>query len=140
MGPGNEGSPNGFVEKNAGVAVAVVQNPLTTLADAVAETRRVLALQPGPAVLAGHSWSGTIVSEVGGDPSVSASTRSWSGAWPTEWARTQSNSTPHTYRCSAIPDAKRILKPLAYTGEPALVARPLLATYRCSRARARWQT
>ncbi|WP_275571471.1 alpha/beta fold hydrolase [Mycolicibacterium vanbaalenii] len=58
--------------QNAGLMVAVVQNPLTTLADAVAETRRVLALQPGPTVLAGHSWSGTIVSEVGGDASVSA--------------------------------------------------------------------
>lgn len=53
--------------QNAGLAVAVVQNPLTTLADAVAETRRVLALQPGPVVLAGHSWSGTLVSEVGVD-------------------------------------------------------------------------
>ncbi len=58
--------------QNAGLTVAVVQNPLTTLADAVAETRRVLALQPGPVVLAGHSWSGTLVSEVGDDPSVSA--------------------------------------------------------------------
>ena len=58
--------------QNAGLNVAVVQNPLTTLADAVAETRRVLALQPGPVVLGGHSWSGTLVSEVGNDPSVSA--------------------------------------------------------------------
>ena len=56
----------------AGLSVAVVQNPLTTLADAVAETRRVLALQKGPVVLAGHSWSGTIVSEVGDDPLVSS--------------------------------------------------------------------
>lgn len=56
----------------AGLHVAVVQNPLTTLADATAETRRVLALQQGPTVLAGHSWSGTIVSEVGNDPSISA--------------------------------------------------------------------
>ncbi|CAN3130639.1 alpha/beta fold hydrolase [Mycobacterium sp. smrl_JER01] len=58
--------------QRAGLTVAVVQNPLTTLADAAAETRRVLALQPGPTVLAGHSWSGTVVSEVGGDPSVSS--------------------------------------------------------------------
>jgi pimeloyl-ACP methyl ester carboxylesterase len=58
--------------QQAGLEVAAVQNPLTTLADSVAETRRVLALQPGPVVLAGHSWSGTIVSEVGADPSVSA--------------------------------------------------------------------
>lgn len=58
--------------QNAGLNVAVVQNPLTTLADAAAETRRVLALQQGPTVLVGHSWSGTVVSEVGGDPSVSS--------------------------------------------------------------------
>ncbi|MGE0778980.1 alpha/beta fold hydrolase [Mycolicibacterium sp.] len=58
--------------QSAGLAVAAVQNPLTTLADAVAETRRVLALQPGPVVLVGHSWSGTLVSEVGDDPAVSA--------------------------------------------------------------------
>ncbi len=50
--------------------VTAVQNPLTTLAAAVAETRRVLALQDGPTVLAGHSWSGTIVSEVGADPGI----------------------------------------------------------------------
>jgi hypothetical protein len=58
--------------QSAGLDVAVVQNPLTTLADAAAETLRVMALHPAPMVLAGHSWSGTIVSEVGGDPSVSA--------------------------------------------------------------------
>lgn len=56
----------------AGLHVTAVQNPLTSLADSVAETRRVLALQDGPAVLAGHSWGGTVVSEVGTDPKVSA--------------------------------------------------------------------
>ncbi|MGB3486134.1 MAG: alpha/beta hydrolase [Mycobacterium sp.] len=58
--------------QEAGLDVAVVQNPLTTLAAAAAETRRVLALQDGPTVLVGHSWSGTIVSEVGGGPDISA--------------------------------------------------------------------
>lgn len=58
--------------QQAGLDVAAVQNPLTTLADGVAETRRVLALQPGPVVLVGHSWAGTLVSEVGVDPAVSA--------------------------------------------------------------------
>jgi pimeloyl-ACP methyl ester carboxylesterase len=58
--------------QDAGLDVAVVQNPLTTLADATAETRRVLALHEGPTVLVGHSWSGTIVSEVGGDDGISA--------------------------------------------------------------------
>src|SRR3954454_15049499 len=56
----------------AGLKVTAVQNPLTSLADAVAETRRALALQDGPTVLVGHSWSGTLVSEAGMDPNVTA--------------------------------------------------------------------
>jgi pimeloyl-ACP methyl ester carboxylesterase len=56
----------------AGLYVTAVQNPLTSLADAVAETRRALALQEGPTVLVGHSWSGTLVSEAGMDPKVTA--------------------------------------------------------------------
>ena len=56
----------------AGLKVTSVQNPLTSLADAAAVTRRALAQQDGPAVLAGHSWSGTLASEVGSDPGVAA--------------------------------------------------------------------
>jgi pimeloyl-ACP methyl ester carboxylesterase len=56
----------------AGLHVTAVQNPLTSLADADAETRRVLAQQDGPTVLVGHSWSGTVVSDSGNDPKVSA--------------------------------------------------------------------
>lgn len=56
----------------AGLNVVSVQHPLTTLNDAVAATQRVISRQDGPTVLAGHSWSGTIVSEVGVDPKVSA--------------------------------------------------------------------
>src|ERR1700716_2372102 len=48
------------------------QNPLTSLADDVASTRRILALQDGPTVLVGHSWAGTVISEAGVDPKVSA--------------------------------------------------------------------
>jgi pimeloyl-ACP methyl ester carboxylesterase len=58
--------------QDAGLHVTSVQNPLTTLAESVAATGRALAMQQGPTVLAGHSWSGTIVSEVGNDPKVSA--------------------------------------------------------------------
>src|ERR1700682_990576 len=58
--------------QRAGLNVTVVQNPLTSLADDVAATRRVLALQEGPTVLVGHSFAGTIISEVGNDPKVSA--------------------------------------------------------------------
>ena len=56
----------------AGLHVTAVQNPLTSLADSVAEARRVLALQDGPTVLVAHSWGGTVISEVGTDPKVSA--------------------------------------------------------------------
>jgi pimeloyl-ACP methyl ester carboxylesterase len=56
----------------AGLNVTSVQNPLTTLPEAVASAERVLARQHGPTVLAGHSFSGMIVTEVGVHPNVSA--------------------------------------------------------------------
>jgi pimeloyl-ACP methyl ester carboxylesterase len=56
----------------AGLKVTAVQNPLTSLEDSAAATRRALALQDGPTVLVGHSWGGTVVSEVGADPKVTA--------------------------------------------------------------------
>src|SRR5262249_32975671 len=56
----------------AGLTVTSVQNPLTTLGDAVAATQRVLAQQDGPTVLVGHSFAGIIVTEAGVDPKVSA--------------------------------------------------------------------
>jgi len=56
----------------AGLKVTAVQNPLTSLADSVAATRRALALQDGPTVLVAHSWGGTVISEVGTDPKVTS--------------------------------------------------------------------
>ena len=56
----------------AGLNATSVQNPLTTLDDAVAETTRVLSRQDGPTVLAGHSFAGMIVTEAGVDPKVTA--------------------------------------------------------------------
>jgi pimeloyl-ACP methyl ester carboxylesterase len=58
--------------QRAGLKATAVQNPLTSLADDVAATRRILALQDGPTVLVGHSWAGTVISEAGVDPKVSA--------------------------------------------------------------------
>ncbi|NEI74518.1 alpha/beta fold hydrolase [Rhizobium lusitanum] len=55
-----------------GLNVTSVQNPLTTLPDAVAAARRALDRQDGPTVLAGHSFSGMIVTEAGMHPNVSA--------------------------------------------------------------------
>jgi pimeloyl-ACP methyl ester carboxylesterase len=56
----------------AGLKVTAVQNPLTSLADSVAATRRALVLQDGPTVLVAHSWAGTVISETGIDPKVTA--------------------------------------------------------------------
>jgi pimeloyl-ACP methyl ester carboxylesterase len=58
--------------QQVGLKASAVQNPLTSLADDVAATRRILALQDGPTVLVGHSWAGTVISEAGVDPNVSA--------------------------------------------------------------------
>jgi pimeloyl-ACP methyl ester carboxylesterase len=58
--------------QRAGLTATPVQNPLTSLADDAAATRRILALQDGPTVLVGHSWAGTVISETGVDPKVSA--------------------------------------------------------------------
>jgi pimeloyl-ACP methyl ester carboxylesterase len=55
-----------------GFTVTSVQNPLTTLPEAVASAERVLARQDGPTVLVGHSFSGMIVTEAGVHPNVSA--------------------------------------------------------------------
>ncbi|MFC7556321.1 alpha/beta fold hydrolase [Pseudoroseomonas wenyumeiae] len=56
----------------SGLNVTSIQNPLTTLAEAVEACRTVLDRQDGPTVLAGHSFSGMIVTEVGIHPKVSA--------------------------------------------------------------------
>jgi pimeloyl-ACP methyl ester carboxylesterase len=54
----------------AGLTVTAVQNPLSSLADDVAHTRRVLATQDGPTILAAHSFAGTVITEAGVDPRV----------------------------------------------------------------------
>jgi pimeloyl-ACP methyl ester carboxylesterase len=53
-----------------GVHVVAVQNPLTSLADDVAATRRIIALQDGPVILVGHSYAGVVITEAGNDPKV----------------------------------------------------------------------
>lgn len=53
-----------------GYSVSIVQNPLTSLADDVAATTRVLDRQSGPAILVGHSWGGTVITESGIHPKV----------------------------------------------------------------------
>src|SRR5215470_12502554 len=53
-----------------GYAVSVVQEPLTSLADDVAATKRVLDLQQGPTLLVGHSYGGVVITEAGNAPNV----------------------------------------------------------------------
>src|SRR5471032_1889209 len=55
-----------------GLKVVSVQNPLSSLADDVAATRRVLDAQTGPVVLVGHSWAGMVITEAGEDEHVKA--------------------------------------------------------------------
>jgi pimeloyl-ACP methyl ester carboxylesterase len=56
----------------AGLNATAVQNPLTTLPEAVAAARRALAMQDAPTVLVGRSSAGMIVTEAGVHPNVSA--------------------------------------------------------------------
>ena len=58
--------------QSGGMHVTAMQNPLTSLADSAAATRRALALQDGPTVLVAHSWGGTVISETGVDAKVTA--------------------------------------------------------------------
>jgi pimeloyl-ACP methyl ester carboxylesterase len=53
-----------------GLHVVAVQNPLSSLADDVAATRRVVDRQTGPVILVGHSWAGVVISEAGNDDKV----------------------------------------------------------------------
>ncbi len=53
-----------------GLYVTAVQIPLTSLADDVATTRRALAKQNGPTILAGHSYAGFVITEAGNAPNV----------------------------------------------------------------------
>jgi len=53
-----------------GYDVVAVQNPLTSLADDVAATKRTIALQDGPVLLVGHSWGGAVITQAGDDPKV----------------------------------------------------------------------
>jgi pimeloyl-ACP methyl ester carboxylesterase len=50
-----------------GYHVTAPQFPLTALADDVARLRHVLELQDGPAIVAGHSYGGQIITALGAD-------------------------------------------------------------------------
>lgn len=47
-----------------------VELPLTSLADDAGRTRKMVAQQPGPVLLVGHSYGGAVISEAGDMPNV----------------------------------------------------------------------
>ncbi|GKS88272.1 alpha/beta hydrolase [Acidovorax sp. SUPP2539] len=62
---GSSWSPVIDILLRQGYHVTAVQNPLTSLADDAAATRRVLERQNEDVILVGHSWGGVVVTEVG---------------------------------------------------------------------------
>ncbi|SDR15558.1 Pimeloyl-ACP methyl ester carboxylesterase [Rhizobiales bacterium GAS113] len=55
-----------------GFHVTIVQEPLTGLAEDIEATKRAIDQQTGPVVLVGHSYSGSVITDAGADPKVSA--------------------------------------------------------------------
>lgn len=54
----------------AGYKVVAVQNPLTSLADDIERTGKLVAAQNGPTVLVGHSYGGAVITGAGNAPNV----------------------------------------------------------------------
>jgi len=53
-----------------GFPVLSVQNPISSLADDVAATKRAIARAKGNVILVGHSWGGFVITQAGNDPKV----------------------------------------------------------------------
>jgi len=58
-----------YLEK-AAFKVVAVQNPLDSLDNDVAATKRAIRNAEGPVVLVGHSWAGAVITEAGNDDKV----------------------------------------------------------------------
>lgn len=56
--------------QSKGYNVCAVQNPLSSLENDVAATKRAIASMDGPVLLVGHSWAGVVITEAGNDPKV----------------------------------------------------------------------
>ena len=66
------GKPFADILKKDGYTVSVVQHPETSYAEDVKFTKSVIDQQPGPVVLVGHSYGGSVITEAGNDPKVAA--------------------------------------------------------------------
>nr|WP_295928219.1 alpha/beta hydrolase [uncultured Dyadobacter sp.] len=80
-----------------GYSVTVVQNPLTSLAADVEATAAALDRQDGPAILVGHSYGGTVITEAGDHPKVAAlvylaAFQPDKGESALDWAKTEPGS------------------------------------------------
>lgn len=53
-----------------GYKVVSVQNPVTSLTDDVATTKRAIGLIDGKVILVGHSWGGFVISQFSNEPKV----------------------------------------------------------------------
>lgn len=53
-----------------GLKAVAVQNPLSSIADDVASTNRLINAQDGPVLLVGHSYGGAVITEAGSNPKV----------------------------------------------------------------------
>ena len=53
-----------------GFHVTIVQEPLTSLAEDIAATKRAIDQQTGAVVLVGHSYGGSVITDAGADPKV----------------------------------------------------------------------
>jgi pimeloyl-ACP methyl ester carboxylesterase len=80
-----------------GYNVTVVQNPLSSLADDVEATKAALDRQDGPAILVGHSYGGSVITEAGDHPKVAAlvyvaAFQPAEGESALDWAKTEPGS------------------------------------------------
>src|SRR2546427_3657551 len=57
--------------KKDGFNVSIVQNPTISLAGDVDAAKLVIASQPGPVILVGHSYGGGVNTQAGGGPQPS---------------------------------------------------------------------
>lgn len=94
-----------------GYHVTVVQNPLSSLADDVEATRAALDRQDGPAILVGHSYGGSVITESGDHPKVAAlvyvaAFEPDQGESALDWAKTEPGSPKNGI---LPPDEKGIL-------------------------------
>lgn len=58
--------------KAKGYKVIAVQNPLTSVSDDVANTKRVIENQTAPVILVGHSYGGRVMTELASNPKLTA--------------------------------------------------------------------